>query len=194
MREHPFHRVRRLPPYVFGEVNAMKAEARAAGRDIIDLGMGNPDQPTPAPIVAKLTEAAKNPRAHRYSMSRGIPGLRRAQARYYARRFGVDLDPETEGLCAAGWQVPSPPATTFVWVPVPERLREPGSLAFSKLLLQEANVATSPGIGFGEYGEDHVRLALVENRHRLRQAVRNIKAFLTRHGTVAEPSGARAVA
>ena len=98
------------------------------------------------------------------------------------------------GLCAAGWQVPSPPATMFVWAPVPERFRELGSLAFSKLLLQEANVATSPGIGFGEYGEDHVRLALVENRHRLRQAVRNVKAFLTRHGAVAEPSRARAVA
>jgi alanine-synthesizing transaminase len=405
MREHPFHRVRRLPPYVFGEVNAMKAEARAAGRDIIDLGMGNPDQPTPAPIVEKLIEAAKNPRAHRYSMSRGIPGLRRAQARYYARRFGVELDPETEivvtlgskeglanlaqaitapgdvilapnpsypihpygfiiagaairhvpvvpggdllaelgravkhsvpsptalvlnfpsnptaqvvdldfyeevvafarrheifilsdlayaeiyfeapppsilqipgakqiaveftsmsktynmpgwrigfaagnqtliaaltriksyldygaftpiqvaaitaidscdaeveeirkryrerrdvlvgGLRAAGWQIPSPSATMFVWAPVPERFREMGSLEFSKLLLQEANVATSPGIGFGEYGEDHVRLALVENRHRLRQAVRNIKGFLTRHGAVVEPSRTRAVA
>ena len=93
MREHLFHRVRRLPPYVFGEVNAMKAQARAAGRDIIDLGMGNPDQPTPAPIVEKLIEAARNPRTHRYSMSRGIPGLRRAQARYYARRFGVDARP-----------------------------------------------------------------------------------------------------
>jgi hypothetical protein len=102
MREQVFHRVRRLPPYVFGEVNAMKAQARAAGRDIIDLGMGNPDQPTPAAIVEKLVEAARNPRAHRYSMSRGIPGLRRAQARYYARRFGVQLDPETEIVVTLG--------------------------------------------------------------------------------------------
>jgi alanine-synthesizing transaminase len=405
MREQVFHRVRRLPPYVFGEVNAMKAQARAAGRDIIDLGMGNPDQPTPAAIVEKLVEAARNPRAHRYSMSRGIPGLRRAQARYYARRFGVELDPETEivvtlgskeglanlaqaitapgdvilapnpsypihpygfiiagaairhvpvvpggdlmaelaravrhsvppptalvlnfpsnptaqvvdldfyrevvafarrheifilsdlayaeiyfgapppsilqipgakeiaveftsmsktynmpgwrigfaagnqtlvaaltriksyldygaftpiqvaaiaaidscdaevqairdryrerrdvlvgGLCASGWQVPSPAATMFVWAPVPAPFREGGSLAFCKLLLEEAQVATSPGIGFGEYGDDHLRLALVENRHRLRQAVRNIRAFLGRHGVRPPASRARAVA
>jgi alanine-synthesizing transaminase len=405
MREQLFHRVRRLPPYVFGEVNAMKAQARAAGRDIIDLGMGNPDQATPAPIVEKLLEAARNPRAHRYSMSRGIPGLRRAQARYYARRFGVELDPETEivvtlgskeglanlaqaitapgdvilapnpsypihpygfiiagaairhvpvmpggdllaelaravrhsvppptalvlnfpsnptaqvvdlefyrevvafarrhdifilsdlayaeiyfetpppsilqipgakdiaveftsmsktynmpgwrigfaagnrtliaaltriksyldygaftpiqvaaitaidscdadvqairdcyrerrdvlveGLCASGWQVPSPPATMFVWAPVPAPFRKQGSLAFCKLLLEEAQVATSPGIGFGEHGEDHVRLALVENRHRLRQAVRNIRAFLGRHGVRSAAGRPRAVA
>jgi alanine-synthesizing transaminase len=405
MREQLFHRIRRLPPYVFGEVNAMKAEARAAGRDIIDLGMGNPDQPTPAPIVEKLVEAARNPRTHRYSMSRGIPGLRRAQARYYARRFGVELDPESEivvtlgskeglanlaqaitapgdvilapnpsypihpygfiiagaairhvpvvpggdllaelsravkhsvppptalvlnfpsnptaqvvdldfykevvafarrheifilsdlayaeiyfeapppsilqvpgakdlaveftslsktynmpgwrigfaagnrtlisaltriksyldygaftpiqvaavtaidccddeveairkryrerrdvlveGLCASGWQVPSPAATMFVWAPVPEPFRHQGSLAFCKLLLEEAQVATSPGVGFGEHGEDHLRLALVENRHRLRQAVRNIKTFLTRHGVRRAPARARAVA
>jgi alanine-synthesizing transaminase len=405
MREQLFHRIRRLPPYVFGEVNAMKAQARAAGRDIIDLGMGNPDQPTPAPIVEKLIEAVRNPRTHRYSMSRGIPGLRRAQARYYQRRFGVGLDPETEivvtlgskeglanlaqaitapgdvilapnpsypihpygfiiagaairhvpavpgvdllaaldravkhsvppptalvlafpsnptaqvvdldfykeivafarrheifilsdlayaeiyfdapppsilqvpgakdiaveftsmsktynmpgwrigfaagnrtliaaltriksyldygaftpiqvaaiaaidscdaeieairqryrerrdvlveGLCASGWQVPSPPATMFVWAPVPAPFREQGSLAFCKLLLQEAQVAASPGIGFGEYGEDHVRLALVENRHRLRQAVRNIRTFLGRHGVRPPASRVRAVA
>jgi alanine-synthesizing transaminase len=405
MREQLFHRIRRLPPYVFGEVNAMKAQARAAGRDIIDLGMGNPDQPTPAPIVEKLIEAVRNPRTHRYSVSRGIQGLRRAQARYYARRFGVALDPETEivvtlgskeglanlaqaitapgdvilapnpsypihpygfiiagaairhvpavpgvdllaaldravkhsvppptalvlafpsnptaqvvdldfykeivafarrheifilsdlayaeiyfeapppsilqapgakdiaveftsmsktynmpgwrigfaagnrtliaaltriksyldygaftpiqvaaiaaidscdaeieairqryrerrdvlveGLCASGWQVPSPPATMFVWAPVPAPFRDQGSLAFSKLLLQEAQVAVSPGIGFGEYGEDHVRLALVENRHRLRQAVRNIRTFLSRYGVRPAASRARAVA
>ena len=102
MREQLFHRIRRLPPYVFGEVNAMKAQARAAGHDIIDLGMGNPDQPTPTAIVEKLIEAARNPRTHRYSMSRGIPGLRRAQARYYARRFGVELDPETEIVVTLG--------------------------------------------------------------------------------------------
>jgi alanine-synthesizing transaminase len=401
MREQIFHRVRRLPPYVFGEVNAMKAQARAAGRDIIDLGMGNPDQPTPAPIVEKLIEAARNPRTHRYSMSRGIPGLRRAQARYYARRFGVELDPETEivvtlgskeglanlaqaitapgdvilapnpsypihpygfiiagaairhvpliperdlmaelaraaehsvppptanvlnfpsnptghvvdlgfysevvnfarrreilllsdlayaeiyfsapppsilqvpgakdvaveftslsktysmpgwrigfaagnptliaaltriksyldygaftpiqvaattalnhcdefvaenrtryrerrdvlveGLRAIGWPVPAPPATMFVWAPIPEPYRELGSLAFSKLLLQEAKVAVSPGLGFGEYGEGYVRFALVENRQRTRQAVRNVKAFFGRDA--ADPT--RAVA
>ena len=391
MREPQFHRIRRLPPYVFSEVNAMKAKARAAGHDIIDFGMGNPDQPTPKPVVDKLVEAVNNPRTHRYSTSKGIPGLRRAQAAYYQRRFGVKLDPETEiiatlgskeglanlaqaitapgdvilapnpsypihaygfiiagasirhvpmtpdidlmaelahavqhsvppptamvlnfpsnptaltvdldfykevvafakkheifilsdlayaeiyfdqpppsilevagakdvaveftslsktynmpgwrmgfaagnallidalariksyldygaftpiqvaatealngdqacvdetrnryrerrdilvqGLTAAGWPVPSPPATMFVWVPIPQRFHNLGSLEFSKLLLTEAEVAVAPGIGFGEYGEGYVRLGLVENRHRIRQAVRNIKAFLGR--------------
>jgi alanine-synthesizing transaminase len=391
MREPQFHRIRRLPPYVFSEVNAMKAAARAAGRDIIDLGMGNPDSPTPRPIVDKLIEAVQNPRTHRYSTSRGIPGLRRAHAAYYERRFGVRLEPESEivvtlgskeglanlaqaitapgdvvlvpnpsypihpygfiiagaairhvpimpitnlmtelaratehsvppptaivlnfpsnptaqivdldfyreivafarrheifilsdlayaeiffetpppsilqvpgakdlaveftsmsktysmpgwrigfaagnpsligalariksyldygaftpiqvaataalngcqdcveevrtryrerrdvlieGLAAAGWPVPAPPATMFVWAPIPEPWRALGSLAFSKLLLEEAKVAVSPGIGFGEYGEGYVRLALVENRQRIRQAVRSIKSFLGR--------------
>ncbi len=391
MREPQFHRIRRLPPYVFSEVNAMKAAGRAAGRDIIDLGMGNPDSPTPRPIVDKLIEAVQNPRTHRYSTSRGIPGLRRAHAAYYERRFGVRLEPESEivvtlgskeglanlaqaitapgdvilvpnpsypihpygfiiagaairhvpimpitnlmtelaratehsvppptaivlnfpsnptaqivdldfyreivafarrheifilsdlayaeiffetpppsilqvpgakdlaveftsmsktysmpgwrigfaagnpsligalariksyldygaftpiqvaataalngcqdcveevrtryrerrdvlieGLASAGWPVPAPPATMFVWAPVPEPWRALGSLAFSKLLLEEAKVAVSPGIGFGEYGEGYVRLALVENRQRIRQAVRSIKSFLGR--------------
>ncbi|MGI9487345.1 MAG: LL-diaminopimelate aminotransferase [Geminicoccaceae bacterium] len=391
MREPQFHRIRRLPPYVFSEVNAMKASARADGRDIVDFGMGNPDQPTPKAVVDKLIEAVANPKTHRYSTSRGIPGLRRAQAAYYERRFGVKLDPETEiiatlgskeglanlaqaitapgdvilapnpsypihaygfiiagasirhvpmtpetdllrelahavqhsvpsptamvlnfpsnptaltvdldfykdvvafakkheifilsdlayaeiffddpppsilqiegakdvaveftslsktynmpgwrmgfaagnptliaalariksyldygaftpiqvaatealngdqvsveetrnryrerrdvlvqGLAAAGWRVPSPPATMFVWAPIPERFHNLGSLEFSKLLLTEAEVAVAPGIGFGEYGEGYVRLGLVENRHRIRQAVRNIKAFLAR--------------
>lgn len=393
MRDPEFHRIRRLPPYVFGEVNRLKAQARAQGRDIIDLGMGNPDQPTPPHIVEKLVEAARDGKTHRYSTSRGIPGLRKAWAGYYARRFGVRLDPETQvvatlgskeglanlaqaitapgdtiltpnpsypihpfgfiiagaairhvpfgpgvdlmrelaraaehsvpaptmvvlnfpsnptaqvcdlafykeavawarakeiwllsdiayaeiyfdapppsilevpgafecaiefgslsktysmpgwrmgfaagndrlvaaltriksyldygaftpvqvaataalngpqacveeirtlyrqrrdvlvdGLSKAGWAVPSPPATMFAWAPLPERFRAMGSLAFSKLLLEEAEVAVSPGVGFGEYGEGHVRLAMVENRQRLRQAVRNVKAFLARHG------------
>ncbi len=384
-----FHRIKRLPPYVFAEVNAMKARARAAGEDIIDLGMGNPDQPTPRHIVDKLIETVNDPKTHRYSNSRGIPGLRRALATYYERRFGVGLDPETEvvvtlgskeglanlaqaittpgdiilvpnpsypihpfgfiiagaairslplgqdftfleqleravkhsvpkptalvlnypsnptarvvdldfyrevvafcrkhqiyilsdlayaeiyfedppppsilqipeareiaveftstsktysmpgwrigfaagnrgligalariksyldygaftpvqvaavaalngpqdcvaevrdlyrqrrdvliaGLRAAGWEVPSPPATMFAWAPVPPRFAHLGSLAFAKLLLQEAKVAVSPGIGFGEYGDGHVRLALVENTQRIRQACRTIKAF-----------------
>ena len=102
MREPQFHRIRRLPPYVFSEVNAMKAAARAAGRDIIDLGMGNPDSPTPRPIVDKLIEAVQNPRTHRYSTSRGIPGLRRAHAAYYERRFGVRLEPESEIVVTLG--------------------------------------------------------------------------------------------
>jgi alanine-synthesizing transaminase len=393
-----FYRIKRLPPYVFTEVNALKAKARAAGRDVIDLGMGNPDGPTPPHIVAKLIEAVQNPRTHGYSMSRGIPGLRRACASYYGRRFGVELDPESEvivtlgskeglanlaqaitapgdivlapnpcypihafgfimagaavrhipvgpefdllgelkkavhdsvppplaivlnfpanptaqtvdldfyaeivdfcrhqnivvlsdiayaelyfdggpppsilqvkgardiavefsslsktysmagwrigfavgnkrliaalarvksyldygaftpiqvaataalngpqecveemraryrgrrdalvdGLRQAGWEIPAPPATMFAWAPIPAEYRAIGSLAFSKLLLERANVAVSPGVGFGEYGEGYVRIALVENRQRLRQATRNIKAFLQGRNDSAE--------
>jgi alanine-synthesizing transaminase len=406
--DQEFHRIKRLPPYVFAEVNAMKARARAAGEDIIDLGMGNPDQPTPKHIVDKLAEAAANPRAHRYSMSRGIPGLRKALSGYYARRFNVDLDPETEvivtlgskeglanlasaitspgdiflvpnpsypihpygfiiaggscryvpvtpdeeflraldravkhsvpkpialvvnypnnptgiladldfyaevinfcranglfvlsdiayselyfdditpppsmlqvpgakdvvveftsmsktynmpgwrigfaagnkrligalgriksyldygaftpiqvaasaalngpqdcvteirqmyqdrrdvlieGLAQAGWQVPSPKASMFAWAPIPPAFAHLGSLEFSKLLMREAKVAVAPGVGFGEYGDGHVRIALVENRHRIRQAVRNIKTFLGAYDKVLEESESkRAVA
>jgi alanine-synthesizing transaminase len=385
-----FHRIRRLPPYVFAEVNAAKARARAAGEDIIDLGMGNPDSPTPPHIVAKLVEAVQDPRTHRYSVSKGIAGLRRALAGYYQRRFGVRLDPETEviatlgskeglanlaaaitspgdtilvpnpsypihqfgfiiagaavrsipatpdeemlraldravrhsvpkptalivnfpsnptayladldfyreivafarrhevwvmsdlayaeiyfgdrappsilevegakdiaveftslsktysmpgwrmgfaagnarlinalarmksyldygaftpiqvaavaalngpqdcvvemrnlyrerrdvlirGLNAAGWEVPTPEGSMFAWAPIPPRFAHLGSLEFSKLLLARARVAVSPGIGFGEHGDGHVRIALVENTQRLRQALRNIRAFL----------------
>jgi alanine-synthesizing transaminase len=393
-----FHRIKRLPPYVFSEVNSLKAGARAAGRDVIDLGMGNPDGPTPPHIVAKLVEAVQNPRTHGYSVSRGIAGLRRACAAYYARRFKVELDPEREvivtlgskeglanlaqaitapgdivlvpnpcypihafgfimagasvrhvpvgpefdffgelkkavqhsipaplaivlnfpanptaqtvdldfygeiiafcrrhniivlsdiayaevyfddkpppsilevpgardiavefsslsktysmagwrigfavgnarliaalarvksyldygaftpiqvaataalngpqdciaeireryrarrdvlidGLRQAGWPIPEPEATMFAWAPIPPAYRGIGSLAFSKLLLERANVAVSPGIGFGEYGEGFVRIALVENRQRLRQATRNIKAFLSGRNDIPE--------
>jgi alanine-synthesizing transaminase len=386
-----FYRIKRLPPYVFTEVNALKAKARAAGRDVIDLGMGNPDGPTPPHIVAKLVEAVQNPRTHGYSVSRGITGLRRACAGYYARRFGVELDPEREvivtlgskeglanlaqaitapgdivlvpnpcypihafgfimagasvrhvpvgpeidflaelkkavqhsipaplaivlnfpanptaqtvdldfygeivafcrrhniivlsdlayaelyfddkpppsileipgardiaveftslsktysmagwrigfavgnarliaalarvksyldygafapiqvaataalngpqdciaeireryrarrdvlvdGLRQAGWPIPEPEATMFAWAPIPADFQAIGSLAFSKLLLERANVAVSPGIAFGEHGEGFVRIALVENRQRLRQATRNIRTFLS---------------
>ena len=97
-----FHKVRRLPPYVFEQVNRLKASARSAGADIIDLGMGNPDLPTPKAIVDKLCEVVRDPRTHRYSSSRGIPGLRRAQANYYARRFGVKLDPDRQVVATLG--------------------------------------------------------------------------------------------
>src|SRR5271157_2348116 len=91
-----FHRIKRLPPYVFEEVNRLKAAARARGEDIIDFGMGNPDMPTPTHIVEKLIETARDPKSNRYSASRGIKGLRRAMSAYYSRRFGVEIDPETE--------------------------------------------------------------------------------------------------
>ena len=97
-----FHRIKRLPPYVFESVNKLKAKARAEGKDIIDFGMGNPDMPTPPHIVEKLIEAVRDPKTHRYSSSRGIPGLRKAQAAYYQRRFGVTLNPETEVIATLG--------------------------------------------------------------------------------------------
>ena len=97
-----FHRIRRLPPYVFEQVNRAKAAARNAGADIIDLGMGNPDLPTPAHVIEKLKETIGKPRTDRYSASKGIAGLRRAQAAYYARRFGVKLNPETQVVATLG--------------------------------------------------------------------------------------------
>src|SRR5471032_3701148 len=97
-----FYRIKRLPPYIFEEVNRLKAQARARGEDIIDFGMGNPDMPTPDFIVDKLCETARDPRAHRYSASRGIKGLRKAHVAYYKRRFGVKLDPDREVIAALG--------------------------------------------------------------------------------------------
>lgn len=97
-----FYRIKRLPPYVIAEVNAMRHAARRAGRDVIDLGMGNPDQPPPQHVIDKLCEVARKPDAHGYSQSKGIPGLRRAQANYYKTRFGVELDPESEVVVTMG--------------------------------------------------------------------------------------------
>jgi len=389
-----FRRIKRLPPYVFNIVNDLKAAARARGEDIIDFGMGNPDQPTPAHIVEKLVEAARRKDTHRYSMSRGIPRLRVAICNWYKRRYDVDLDPESQaivtigskeglahlalacvgpgdsvlvpnpsypihpygfviagadirhvpmapgvdffakleeaihdswprpkmlvlnfpanpttqcveldffrkvveiareyniwviqdlayadivfdgyvapsilqvpgadevaveffslsksysmpgwrvgfmcgnktlvaalarmksyldygmftpiqiaaitaldgpqdcigeiramyqsrrdvlcdGLSAAGWPVEKPKATMFVWAQIPEQYRAMGSLEFSKKLLRDAKVAVSPGIGFGEYGDDHIRFGLIENEHRTRQAVRGIRDMMRLDG------------
>jgi alanine-synthesizing transaminase len=385
-----FHRIRRLPPYVFEQVNRAKAVARNAGADIVDLGMGNPDLPTPAHVIEKLKETVGRPRTDRYSASKGIPGLRRAQAAYYARRFGVKLNPDTqivstlgskegfanvaqaitapgdvvlvpnpsypihafgflmaggvirsvpsdptpaffealeracmhsipkplalvvcypanptaavadldfykdviafakkhnlivlsdlayaevyfdddpppsilqvpgamdvaveftsmsktysmpgwrigfavgneriiaalarvksyldygaftpiqvaaaaalngpddciremrdiyqrrrdvlvESFGRAGWDIPAPRASMFAWAPLPEPFRTLDTVEFSTLLIEQAAVAVSPGIGFGEHGEGHVRIALVENEQRIRQAARNLRRFL----------------
>jgi len=391
-----FQRIKRLPPYVFAIVNELKAAARARGEDIIDFGMGNPDQPTPRHIVDKLVEAVQRRDTHRYSMSKGIPRLRRAICHWYKRRFDVELNPNTqaivtigskegfahlalacmgpgdsvlvpnpaypihpygftiagadvrhvplkpgvdffgeldraiheswprpkmlvlnfpanpttqcvdlaffekvvdaarrhgiwvihdlayadivfdgyrppsilqvpgaidvaveffslsksynmpgwrvgfmvgnatlvgalariksyldygtftpiqvaaitalegpqdcvreiagmyqrrrdtlcEGLGNVGWEVEKPRATMFVWAPIPEPYRAMGSLEFSKKLLHEARVAVSPGIGFGEYGDDHVRFGLIENEHRTRQAVRGIRDMFRSDGVL----------
>ena len=385
-----FHRIRRLPPYVFEQVNRAKAAARNAGADIIDLGMGNPDLPAPPHVIEKMKEVIGKPRTDRYSASKGIAGLRRAQAAYYARRFGVKLNPDTqvvttlgskegfanvaqaitapgdvvlvpnpsypihafgflmaggvirsvpsdptpaffealeracmhsipkplalvvcypanptayvadldfyrdviafakkhnlivlsdlayaevyfdgnpppsilqvpgamdvaveftsmsktysmpgwrigfavgneriiaaltrvksyldygaftpvqvaaaaalngpddcikemretyrrrrdvlvESFGRAGWDIPPPKASMFAWSPIPEPFRELGSVEFSKLLVEKAEVAVSPGTGFGERGEGFVRIALVENEQRIRQAARNVRRFL----------------
>ena len=384
-----FYRIKRLPPYVFEQVNRLKAKAREGGADIIDLGMGNPDLPAPKHVIDKLVETAGRPRTDRYSASKGIAGLRRAQANYYQRRFDVSLDPDTqivatlgskegfanmaqaitapgdvmlvpnpsypihafgflmaggvirsvpadptpkffealeravrhsipkpigvvvcypsnptatvasldfykdlvafakrheifvlsdlayaevyfdeepppsvlqvpgaidvtveftsmsktysmagwrmgfavgnERLCAAlarvksyldygaftpiqvaaatalngpddcikemraiykkrrdvmvesfaqaGWPIPSPSASMFAWAPVPERFASLSSLEFSSLLIEKADLAVAPGVGFGEYGEGFLRLALVENEQRIRQAARNLRRF-----------------
>lgn len=391
-----FQRIRRLPPYVFNIVGELKKAARARGEDIIDFGMGNPDQPTPAHIVDKLVETVQRSDTHRYSQSRGIPRLRKAICDWYQRRYGVSLDPESEaivtigskeglahlalatmgpgdtvlvpnpsypihpygfvianadirhvpmvpgvdffseleraikeswpkpkllvlnfpgnpttqcvdlaffekvvaiarehgiwvvqdiayadivfdgyeapsilqvegarevaveffslsksynmpgwrvgfccgnaeligalariksyldygtftpiqvaaiaalegdqqcvsdirdmylsrrnllceGLCELGWPVEKPKATMFVWAPIPEPYREMGSLEFSKKLLLDAQVAVSPGIGFGDYGDDHVRFALIENEHRTRQALRGIRKMFRQDGVL----------
>ena len=391
-----FHRISRLPPYVFEEVNRIKARLRSEGVDIIDFGMGNPDMPTPKHIVDKLIETVRDPKSGRYSASKGIVGLRRAMAGYYDRRFGVKLNPDTEviatlgskegfanlaqaltapgdviicpnpaypihaygfiiaggvirhvpalspeeylsgisravhnsapqpsvlivsypsnpmaqsvdldfykdvvalakkhemlvlsdvayseiyfdnnpppsilqvdgakdiavevnslsktyamagwrvgmvvgnqRMCAAlarvksyldygaftpiqvaataalngpqdcvatirqtyksrrdvlieamgraGWEIPPPPASMFAWAPIPEAFREAGSMLFAKLLIEEAGVAVSPGVAFGEHGEGYVRIGLVENEHRIRQAARNVKKFLQQSGQI----------
>ena len=235
--EREFHRIWRLPPYLFAEVNELKARARAAGEDIIDFGIGNPDRPTPPHIVEKMVETARDPRAHRYSTSLSktysMPGWRvgfcvgneklvgalarvtsyldygaftpiqvaavaalngpqdcvdEVRALYRERR-----DTMVDAFGQAGWEVP-PPATMFAWAPLPPALAGMGSLEFSKLLLREAKVAVSPGVGFGEYGEGFVRMALVENRQRIRQAARGVRQFLAAAEAFAGEAGRRIAA
>src|ERR1700694_5794668 len=113
-----FHRIRRLPPYVFEQVNRAKAVARNGGADIIDLAMGNPDLPTPAHVIEKLKETIGKPRTDRYSASKGIPGLRRAQAAYYDRRFGVKLMPDTQVMRTLGSKEGSASVPKAITAPV----------------------------------------------------------------------------
>ena len=132
-----FHKVRRLPPYVFEQVNRLKASARSRGADIIDLGMGNPDGAPPRHVIEKLAEVAAKPTAHRYSASKGIPGLRKAQAAYYRRRFGVELDPDRERLVM---RVRGLPLLAFALVRLGEKLPDrAGTMADNRRLFHEAD-------------------------------------------------------
>ena len=123
-----FYRMKRLPPYVIAEVNAMRAAARARGADIIDLGMGNPDLPPPPHVIEKLCEVAMKPDAHGYSASKGIPGVRKAQANYYVRRFNVELDPETEVVMTMGSKEGLASLATAITAPGDVVLVRPGDL------------------------------------------------------------------
>src|SRR5258706_49539 len=290
-----FARIERLPPYVFNITNELKMAARRAGEDVIDMSMGNPDGPTPRHIVAKLVEAAQRPDTHGYSVSKGIPRLRRAICGWYQRRYGVEFDPDSEaivtigskeglahlmlatldrgdtvlvpnpsypihiygaiiagadtrsgrmtaevdfieeleraigelipkpkrrvigfpanptaksgelegpqdcveehrmkcqkrrdvmvrGLHEAGWMVENPKASMYLWARIPEAYAKLGSLEFAKKILKDAKVAVSPGVGFGDYGDDHVRIALIENEARSRQAIRGIREMFRKDG------------
>src|SRR4030043_2283397 len=164
-----FARLGRLPPYVFATVNQIKMEARHQGKDIIDMGMGNPDLGTPPHIVAKLIEAGQKSNNHRYSASMGITKLRGAISNWYKRRFDVDVNPDTETIVTIG---------VYVWGKIPDKYVKLGSVEFAKFMIHHAHVAVSPGLGFGEYGDEYVRFALIENNMRINQAVRGIKNIL----------------
>ena len=139
-------RMEQLPPYLFGMINKMKMEKRRNGDDVIDLGMGNPIDPTPEAVTQKLCE----------------------------------------GLEKMGWPVNKPQAGMFAWVKLPEQFAKLGSMQFAMQLMAEANVAVAPGIGFGEEGENYLRLAMVENEHRIRQAMRQMRRALPKISEAAE--------
>ena len=171
-----FARLDRLPPYVFATVNALKMEARRAGEDIIDLGVGNPE------IIAAL-------RRIKCYLDYGIfqpiqiasiialNGEQECVARirdtYQERR-----DALISGLSRIGWSIPAPKGTMFVWAKIPAPYRSMGSVEFSKMMIRKAGVAVAPGLGFGEYGDDFVRFALIENNNRINQAVRGIRKIM----------------
>src|SRR5438552_2122254 len=280
MRE--FSRIKRLPAYVFNITNELKMAARRRGDDVIDLSMGNPDGPTPRHIVDKLIEAAQRRDTHGYSVSKGIPRLRKAICEWYRRRYGVEFDVDSEAIVTIGskeglahlmlaclergdtvlvpnpsypihiygaiiagadirsvrmtpgvdfiaelerairelipkpkmlvigfpsnptahcvdlaffervialarehdigWMVEMPRASMYVWAKIPEFYARMGSIEFTKRLLEDAKIAVAPGVGFGDYGNDHVRIALIENEHRLRQAVRGIRDMFRKDG------------
>ena len=222
-------RMDQLPPYLFGMINSMKMEKRRKGDDVIDLGMGNPVDPTSETVIDKLIEVAKDPKTHRYPDSSGMKNLKKEISKYYKRHYGIDIKPEKEtyftigskegilimvffsaiqiagiialrdcddtipeqvalyqarrdtlcnGLERIGWQVDKPGAGMFAWVKIPEPYIQMGSMQFAIEMMNRANVAVAPGVGFSEEGEGYLRLALVENEERLRQAVRQIKRAL----------------
>jgi len=156
-----FKRIKRLPPYVFSIVNELKVKARARGEDIIDFGMGNPDLATPDHVVDKLVEAARNPRNHRYSASRGITKLRRGICDWYRRRYAVELDPDTEAIATIGakegsltWLWPSWMRETWPWFPI--RVTRSTRIRSSS---RAATCATCGWAGRGFLREPHVRVS-----------------------------------
>ena len=146
-----FHRIKRLPPYVFEQVNKLKAEARARGDDIIDFGMGNPDMPTPEHITAKLIETLRDPRTNRYSASKGIQGLRKAQAAYYARRFGVKLNPDTQVVATLGSKEGFANVAQAITAPGRRDSRAESDLSHSRVRLHHVGRRHPPSAGAHQF-------------------------------------------
>ena len=208
-------RMEQLPPYLFGMINKLKMEKRRQGDDVIDLGMGNPIDPAPEAVTHKLCEVAQDPKTHRYPAADGLAHLRREIALNYQKDYDygifsaiqvagivamrncdAEVDEQVAGyrdrrdiLCAAlekmDWPVKKPQAGMFVWARLPQPFEKMVSMQFALQLMQEANVAVAPGIGFGEEGENYLRLALVENEHRIRQALRQMRRALLEISAIA---------